>query len=783
MINIKKFLYSIFSVMALASAMTPSMHLFAQAKGGGTVAASRKGSAPTKCSGAWTGTVTYKRTQSMTNNKTVDRVSGRGQDTTNFEMNYNYSARVSVMEDPQGGSLGRAKVSHSMVSTEKVHAVEKNSCDRGKTWRDMTGTSTSRTEVAGEATVDANVSIGVNADGTYSVSVGIPQIKGTVSGEQTSSFSGQCTSKEGKNLSTPATPTSIDGNSLISPGTDRINPADPNRISGSYTSTWQNVTETITWSLEKCGAPLRITDIDFADMVFPNWGEWREVDDMTGTIDGNFVRIRAKVMNASGETKYADVVFKETYKGDKWDGARPDAPLKDNTVSVRVEPGEEREVEMLWDTSGFAWYDDGRPRYVQRVKAELLENDKKVDERTENLKIAPKPLILVHGLWSNWRAWETWQNILTTSHSYDWKAFPVGEKPGNGVMNTGGGFMSSDRTNTIAQNAEQVKNYIDYAQRDRNAWHVDIVAHSMGGLISRYYIDRLMPMNYKDGRPQVSKLIMLGTPNAGTPCADVMSTAFALTGSPVTALQELRQDSVAAFNRTIQNRKGVKFSALAGDPMPSMCKTLVWNDGVVSVPSAIHQIGDNARSNSLHTDLTGTSDFSGFVKPRLAVGPKGNHAPEAHVPAQMTGARAMQDAMNMNASHDTASGSGFFPRMYGASYFDAAFAGSPVIRADEPWARAVKVGPNGTTELELPMQAVQNFGITFMASPDVDVTLVDPSGKQAGKNAAGSPESRGLFRSIFVDKNITAGTWKLVITNTSGNDREAILTLWTNAVK
>jgi hypothetical protein len=58
--------------------------------------------------------------------------------------------------------------------------------------------------------------------------------------------------------------------------------------------------------------------------------------------------------NASGETKYADVRFKETYKGDKWDGARADAPLADSVVSVRLDPGEEREVELVWDSSGYA---------------------------------------------------------------------------------------------------------------------------------------------------------------------------------------------------------------------------------------------------------------------------------------------------------------------------------------------------------------------------------------------------------------------------------------------
>jgi pimeloyl-ACP methyl ester carboxylesterase len=96
-------------------------------------------------------------------------------------------------------------------------------------------------------------------------------------------------------------------------------------------------------------------------------------------------------------------------------------------ISVNLKGGEQREVEMVWDSSGYAWFDDGRPRLVQRIKAELEESGKKSDELTKNLKVAPKPLVLVHGLWSNWKAWESWQNILTTSHSYDWKAYAVGE--------------------------------------------------------------------------------------------------------------------------------------------------------------------------------------------------------------------------------------------------------------------------------------------------------------------------------------------------------------------
>src|SRR5688500_8762215 len=399
-------------------AVAPAQTRRAPSKAPTQAAAAAPKKAAAACAGAWTGVVNYTRTQSQTNNKTVPRVSGRGEDTTQWEMKYEYRAAVSVVEAPErnGSSAGRATVTHSFSSNETVTARERNSCDRGKTWQVMTGTSTSKTETTGsQSGLEANVHVGVNTDGTYTVSVATPPIKGKTTGEQKSTYSGQCVPKEGKTLTMPPTETGIDGNSLTSDGTHRVNPSDPNRLSGNFSRTWQNVTETLTWSLQKCGAPLRLIDLKIEHPKCPNFEDWQEIAEQTGTIDGNMVRIKAKVLNASGETKFADVKFKETYKGDRWDGAKPDAQLSDNTVSaVRLEPGEEREVEFVWDSSGYAWFDDGRPRLEQRIKAELEESGKKTDELVKNLKVAPKPLVLVHGLWSNWKAWESWQNILTT---------------------------------------------------------------------------------------------------------------------------------------------------------------------------------------------------------------------------------------------------------------------------------------------------------------------------------------------------------------------------------
>ena len=90
-----------------------------------TAVASNKAPAATKCSGGWTGLVTYKRTQSKTDSKRVERVSMRGHDTRTWEMKYEYNARVVVVESPERNvsSEGRASINHNFSSNETVDAV------------------------------------------------------------------------------------------------------------------------------------------------------------------------------------------------------------------------------------------------------------------------------------------------------------------------------------------------------------------------------------------------------------------------------------------------------------------------------------------------------------------------------------------------------------------------------------------------------------------------------------------------------------------------------------
>ena len=263
---------------------------------------------------------------------------------------------------------------------------------------------------------------------------------------------------------------------------------------------------------------------------------------------------------------------------------------------------------------------------------------------------------------------------------------------------------------------------------------------------------------------------MLGTPNLGSQCADVMNVAFEMLGKNVEAVRQLRQDQVANFNTVNKLRKGVKFSALAGNPLPTMCKDVVWNDGVVSVPSAKWTIADTAESKSLHTDLTGTRDFSDFVKPRLAIGPKGNHNPE------------MTDVLGRNGQNYRNDFGSFFVN---AAYKPQAANENPrIVNSYKPdFAKAVKIAPKQTLEVEIPVETAMNFGLTFMADAQISATLFNDKGAVVGQNLTKTPEANALFRSIFVENGVTNGIWKLKLENTSDREFEAILTTWKDAVK
>jgi pimeloyl-ACP methyl ester carboxylesterase len=223
---------------------------------------------------------------------------------------------------------------------------------------------------------------------------------------------------------------------------------------------------------------------------------------------------------------------------------------------------------------------------------------------------------MVHGFKSDWAAWSEYLGPEGFLAEVGISGFAVGDGQVEGQMNTGSLDDPTARTNTIHQNAMIIGQTIAQVKQATGAEMVDLLAHSMGGLISRYYIDSLMADR------DVAQLIMLGSPMAGTGCA-VLPVSLGLF---LPASLEIRPSYVTdIFNRQITQRRGIAFHALAGNPILEAFKspcTTVPSDLLVSQQSVGAIPLEFQTMPVLHTDLnTSAQVFSEFVQPLLTQGP------------------------------------------------------------------------------------------------------------------------------------------------------------------
>lgn len=296
---------------------------------------------------------------------------------------------------------------------------------------------------------------------------------------------------------------------------------------------------------------------------------------------------------------------------------------------------------------------------------------------------------------------------------------------------------------TIRQNALNLRAYVEGVRHQENAWHVDLVAHSMGGLISRFYLSNLMRETSDDGYPVVNHFAMLGTPNLGSPCANISS---ALGWQQV--MIELRPDVVRAYNRMWTQPRAIPFSIYAGDPLANTCHVLVHGDGVVPLPSAlaIDPVGPRfARQDTqiiLHTDMTVSQyDFTQYVLPLLNGGP--------------------------DRAHETS-----YPPRAGLMSFDDMIAQTATqSEEDQPqiiYHTTVTLTGGETRDLTFDAPAGDALVAMVMASDVITAHLVAPDSTDLG------PIDVAPFRTRWVTEH-DAGQWAIELENESAISGTAII--------
>ncbi|MFC6285847.1 Ig-like domain-containing protein [Nocardioides sp. GCM10027113] len=457
------------------------------------------------------------------------------------------------------------------------------------------------------------------------------------------------------------------------------------------------------------GAGCRVcVEADLQEAAFPDPESF--VDVGRRVVEGTPARVRAVVRNNTSQPQALRVVV-----------TGPDGRLGE-PESLDLAPGEEVAVTRDVDTDGLAWQDGAERAPVPfDVRVEDAAGNDVADWPLE-LKVVPRPVVAVHGMNSDASTWIAYDGFTQGAHS-GWRTFAVDTMDTTSVV-----------PNTVAQNARRLAAYVEQVQRGQNAWQVDLVAHSMGGLISRYYIARLMPEH--DGIRPARRLVMLGTPNAGSYCANLFT-------APMTV--ELRTDVMTVFNASVTERRGVPFSIGAGDPLPTTCGEPGPSDMVVALWSAFHGIEDRTVFPILHTSMTGSEQmFDEYVAPRLngTVG---------------AGAGAGASRLDGDAAEGAAGESG-------------TSAAPQLLVRDE---LTVAPGETGTSGFYL-QQARPAIGTAALAPPSVEVVLV--RGEQSATSADDPARDSGFQTARVADA--ARGGWAVRVTNHGSKPVTVPLATW-----
>ena len=172
----------------------------------------------------------------------------------------------------------------------------------------------------------------------------------------------------------------------------------------------------------------------------------------------------------------------------------------------------------------------------------------------------PVPVILVHGTFGDMS--DSWQALspLLYDHGYCVFALNYGSHDSSGSL---GVYATDD----IAQSAEQLSTFVNKVRAATGAKKVDLVGHSQGGMMPRYYI------KFLGGNAEVNTLVGLAPSNHGTTLDGLVTLASyfpggsALVGADCPACQDQEAGSsfIANLNAQGETATGINYTVIESD--------------------------------------------------------------------------------------------------------------------------------------------------------------------------------------------------------------------------
>jgi uncharacterized alpha/beta hydrolase family protein len=194
----------------------------------------------------------------------------------------------------------------------------------------------------------------------------------------------------------------------------------------------------------------------------------------------------------------------------------------------------------------------------------------------------PLPVLLVHGYAKDAAVWKKWEDMLRKDGI---QFFTVTFKD------------SDDKCGSAKQHAIELEKMVQDIKEQSGAQKINIVGHSKGGLDARVFLDIT---DTKD----VANLIMIGTPNAGSPVAETNDVC-------APAVYDLRLGANAT--KAVVN-PNTKYYTIAGDWMPLTQGNLLIpgnDDGLIPVESVESQqyFQSLGRTEHGHAELLSEKEY------------------------------------------------------------------------------------------------------------------------------------------------------------------------------
>jgi uncharacterized alpha/beta hydrolase family protein len=162
---------------------------------------------------------------------------------------------------------------------------------------------------------------------------------------------------------------------------------------------------------------------------------------------------------------------------------------------------------------------------------------------------SPLPVLMIHGYMEDASVWNKWIDLLKKDGIPAAFIYPITFKE------------SDDKCGSTVEHAQELSNIIEQIKKETGQNKVNIIANSKGGLNARVYLTN-------NTTNDVANLIMIGTPNAGSPLAESCEI-----GTP--AVYDLRPDAAAT---KVKMNPNTKYYTIAGDwnPQSENCQLTLF---------------------------------------------------------------------------------------------------------------------------------------------------------------------------------------------------------------